>query len=56
LHPVFVIVWAASLARVAGAVYAREVLGAEVTLAMMTAVAISWYAVAVWARARRQGS
>ena len=55
LHPVFVIVWAASLARIAGAVYSHEVLGAEATLALMTVVVITWYAVAVRMRARRPG-
>ena len=55
LHPVFVVVWAASLARVAGALYLREVMGTEATLALMTFVAVSWYALAVRARARRPG-
>ena len=55
LHPVFVLVWAASLARVAGALYLREVMGTEATLALMTFVAVSWYALAVRARARRPG-
>jgi hypothetical protein len=53
LHPVFVFVWAASFARVAGALYCREVLGAEATLALMTMVGLTWYAIAVWAKARR---
>jgi hypothetical protein len=55
LHPVFVFVWVASLARVAGALYLREVLGTEATLALMTFVAVSWYALAVRAHARRPG-
>ena len=53
LHPVFLVVWVASLARVAGALYSREVLGAEATLALMTLVAVTWYALAVRARARQ---
>jgi hypothetical protein len=53
LHPVFVIVWAASLARAAGALYGHEVFGAEATLALMTVVAVTWYAAAVRVRARR---
>ncbi len=47
MHPVLVLVWIASLLRVVGAVYRHEVLGAEATLAFMTVVALSWYAVAV---------
>jgi hypothetical protein len=53
LHPVLVLVWAASLARVAGALCYREVLGAEATLALMTLVGITWYAIAVRTKARR---
>jgi hypothetical protein len=53
LHPVFVIVWVASLVRVLGAVYDREVMGAEATLALMTFVAVSWYAIAAHARRPR---
>jgi hypothetical protein len=53
LHPVFVFVWAASFARVAGAFYCREVLGAEATLALMTLVGLTWYAIAVRTNARR---
>ena len=55
LHPVFFVVWASSLVRVAGAFYNREVLGAEATLALMTLVAVTWYALAVRARARQFG-
>jgi hypothetical protein len=51
MHPVLVLVWIASLARVVGAVYEHEVVGAEATLALMTLVALSWYAYA--ARAGR---
>jgi membrane protein implicated in regulation of membrane protease activity len=51
MHPVFVLVWIASFARVAGAVVQREVLGAEATLALLTLVGLSWYAVAVLLRA-----
>lgn len=47
-HLVLVLVWAASLARVVGAVYQREVFGAEATLALMTLVAVTWY----WLAAR----
>ncbi len=54
LHPVYVFVWAASLARVAGAAYTREVFGAEATLALMTVAVITWYAIAI--RARRRGN
>jgi hypothetical protein len=56
LHPVLVLVWVASLARVVGAVWRHEVLGTEATLALMTFVALSWYAFAVrWqARERRR--
>jgi hypothetical protein len=55
MHPVFVLVWIASLARVVGAVYEREVLGAEATLALMTLVALSWYAYAARAGHRSTG-
>jgi len=51
-HPVLVLVGAASLARVVGAVYFREALGAEATLALMTLVAVTWYWIAARARAR----
>jgi hypothetical protein len=50
-HPVLLFVWAASLARVVGAVYCREALGAEATLALMTLVAVSWYWIATLSRA-----
>ncbi len=53
LHPVLLLVWVASLARVAGALYSREVLGAEATLALMTMVAVTWYALAARARSRK---
>jgi len=46
LHPAFFVVWAASLACVAGAFYRHETLGAEATLALITAVGITWYAIA----------
>jgi hypothetical protein len=55
IHPVFVLVWIASLARVVGAVYEREVLGAEATLALMTLVALTWYAYAARAARRSTG-
>jgi hypothetical protein len=48
-HPVLIFVWAASLARVVGAVYFREVFGAEATLALLTLVAVTWY----WLASRR---
>ena len=51
-HPVLLLVWATSLARVGGAVYFREGLGAEATLALMTLVAVTWYGIAARARAR----
>lgn len=51
-HLVLVLVWAASLARVVGAVYHREVFGAEATLALVTLVALTWYWLASRARAR----
>ena len=47
LHPVLAIVWLASLARVAGALWLHETLGAEATLALMTLVAGAWYAYAL---------
>ena len=50
-HPVLVFVWAASLARVVGAAYHREVFGAEATLALVTLVAVTWYWLATRARA-----
>jgi hypothetical protein len=53
LHPVLLLVWVASFARVAGALYSREVLGAEATLALMTLIAVTWYAVAARARSRK---
>ncbi len=53
LHPVLLLVWVASFARVAGALYSREVLGAEATLALMTMVAVTWYALAARARSRK---
>ncbi len=52
LHPVLLLVWVASLARVVGAVYFREVLGTEATLALMTMIAIAWYALAARARSK----
>lgn len=52
LHPVLLLVWVASLARVVGAVYFREVLGTEATLALMTLVAVPWYALAARARSK----
>jgi hypothetical protein len=52
-HLVLVLVWAASLARVVGAVYQREVFGAEATLALATLVAVTWYWLATRARAHR---
>jgi hypothetical protein len=45
-HPVLFLVWAASVARVVGALCYHEVVGTEATLALMTAVALTWYAVA----------
>ena len=51
-HPVLVFVWAASLARVVGAVYRREVFGAEATLALVTLIALTWYWLATRAGAR----
>jgi hypothetical protein len=56
LHPVLVLVGLASVARVVGAVYCREVIGAEATLALMTIVAVVWYALAVHKRGRELGS
>jgi hypothetical protein len=53
LHPVLLLVWVASFARVAGALYSREVLGAEATLALMTLIAVTWYAVAARARSSK---
>jgi hypothetical protein len=52
-HPVLVFVWAASLARVVGAVYHREIFGAEATLALVTLVAVTWYWLATRSRAHR---
>jgi hypothetical protein len=54
LHPVLVLVWIASLARVVGAVWRHEVLGSEATLALLTVVGLSWYALAVRRHARDQ--
>jgi hypothetical protein len=54
-HPVLLIVWAASVARVVGAIHYRETLGAEATLALMTMVAVTWYWIAAHAPARRRG-
>jgi hypothetical protein len=54
LHPVLVLVLIASLVRVVGAVWRHEVLGTEATLALMTFVSLSWYALAVRRQARER--
>jgi hypothetical protein len=54
LHPVFVIVWLASLVRVAGAVHLHEIFGAEATLALMTLVGVTIYAFSTRSRDRRR--
>jgi len=54
LHPVLAIVWLASLARVVGALWLHETLGAEATLALMTLVAGAWYAYAALNLGARQ--
>jgi hypothetical protein len=54
LHPVFVLVWVASLVRVVGALVRHEVFGTEATLALMTLVGVSWYALAVRRQALRR--
>jgi hypothetical protein len=51
-HPVLLFVWIASLARVVGALYYREALGAEATLALMTLVAVTWYWIAAAVRTK----
>jgi hypothetical protein len=43
LHPVLVIVWLASLARVAGAFWTHEAMGGEATLSLAALVAGAWY-------------
>lgn len=54
-HPVFAIVWLASLARVAGAIHGHEIFGAEATLALMTLVALTcWTGAALTATMRRR--
>jgi hypothetical protein len=53
VHPVLVIVWVASLARVVGAFWTREVLGADATLAALMFLGISWYAYACSRQNRR---
>jgi hypothetical protein len=54
-HPVFAIVWVASLARVVGAIYGHEIFGAEATLALMTLVALTcWTVAAASATLRRR--
>jgi hypothetical protein len=53
LHPALFVVWLASVACVGGALYRHEALGTEPTLALMTMVAISWYAIAAIARRKR---
>jgi len=54
-HPIFAIVWLASLARVAGAIHAHEIFGAEATLALTTLVALtSWTAAAAIAALRHR--
>jgi hypothetical protein len=59
VHPALLVVWAASLARVAGAAHdvlrAGEPFSADATLALMTVVAITWYAIAVLGARRRHG-
>jgi hypothetical protein len=46
VHPVFAIVWLASFVRVAGAFHYREIFGTEATLALMTLIGVTFYAVA----------
>ncbi len=46
IHPAFFVVWAASLACIGGAFYRHEAFGAEATLALITAVGLTWYAIA----------
>jgi hypothetical protein len=54
-HPVFAIVWLASLARVAGAIHGHEIFGAEATLALMTLAALTfWTFASVTATLRRR--
>jgi hypothetical protein len=47
MHPIVLIVGLASLARVVGALFDHEVFGAEATIALMTSIAVAWYATAV---------
>jgi hypothetical protein len=54
MHPVVFLVGVASLVRVVGALFDHEVFGAEATVALMTFVAVAWYAVAV--RVQRRAS
>jgi hypothetical protein len=53
-HPVFAIVWLASLARVVGAIHGHEIFGAEATLALMTLAALTCWTVATATAALRR--
>jgi hypothetical protein len=53
-HPVFAIVWLASLARVVGAIHGHEIFGAEATLALMTLAALTCWTVAAASAALRR--
>ena len=52
LHPVLVVVWLASLARVAGAFWTHEALGGEATLSLGVLFAGAWYLGALAVRRR----
>jgi hypothetical protein len=52
MHPIVFLVGVASLVRVVGALLDREVFGAEATVALMTFVAVAWYALAVHGQRR----